>query len=239
MANDLQSVLEATTIGEFEKAIICFANKMDFGTVSASTVFDNPDGTAQLVTASNTPPSYLEGFTDPLKGIACPVMQHCKHSNRPLVWTQDTYISAGQGELWEEQAQFGYKNGISMALHMPGGIHFNFGVERDTPFPNDESKVNRLLADIQLFAIYAQETALRVLQPNTLPAKQLVLTTREIEVLRWTLKGKTAWEAGAILGISERTAVFHANNAMHKMGCSTKHLAAIRAHGLGLLTVFK
>jgi DNA-binding CsgD family transcriptional regulator len=239
MANDFQSVLEATTIGEFEKAIICFANKMDFGTVSASTVFDLPDGTYQQVTASNTPPSYHEGFTDPGKGVACPVMQHCKHSNRPLVWTQDTYTSAGQGSLWEEQAQFGYKNGIAMALHMPGGTHFNFGVERDGPFPKNEEKLNRLLADIQLFAVYAQESGLRLLQPRVPPSKQPVLTTREIEVLRWTLKGKTAWEAGAILGIAERTAVFHANNAMHKMGCSTKHLAAIRAHSLGLLTGFK
>ena len=28
------------------------------------------------------------------------------------------------------------------------------------------------------------------------------LTARELEVLRWTMEGKTAWETGAILGIS-------------------------------------
>ena len=37
------------------------------------------------------------------------------------------------------------------------------------------------------------------------------------------MEGKTAWEVGAILGISERTAVLHVNNAMHKLGCTSKH----------------
>ena len=32
------------------------------------------------------------------------------------------------------------------------------------------------------------------------------LTARELEALRWTMEGKTAWEVGALLGVTERTA---------------------------------
>ena len=61
------------------------------------------------------------------------------------------------------------------------------------------------------------------------------LTPREVESLRWTMEGKTAWEVGNILGISERTAVLHVNNAMHKLGCINKHQAVLKALRLGLI----
>lgn len=61
------------------------------------------------------------------------------------------------------------------------------------------------------------------------------LTPRELECLRWTMEGKTAWEVGTILGISERTAVLHLNNAMHKLDCSSKHQAVLKALRLGLI----
>ena len=47
--------------------------------------------------------------------------------------------------------------------------------------------------------------------------------------------GKTAWEVGAILGISERTAVSHLNNAMRKLGCVNKHQAVLKALRLRLV----
>ena len=49
------------------------------------------------------------------------------------------------------------------------------------------------------------------------------------ESLRWTMEGKTAWEGGHVLGISERTAALHVNNATHKLGCVNKHQAVLKA----------
>ena len=50
------------------------------------------------------------------------------------------------------------------------------------------------------------------------------------------MDGKTAWEVGAIMNISERTAVLHLQNAMHKLACINKHQAVLKAMRLGLLT---
>ena len=49
------------------------------------------------------------------------------------------------------------------------------------------------------------------------------------------MDGKTAWEVGNALGITERTAVLHVNNATHKLGCVSKHQAVLKALRLGLL----
>jgi DNA-binding CsgD family transcriptional regulator len=92
-----------------------------------------------------------------------------------------------------------------------------------------------MVADLQLFAVYAQDVALRVLVPPSPQPDFPSLTPRELEALRWTMEGKTAWEVGAILGISERTAVLHVNNATHKLGCVNKHQAVLKALRLGLI----
>lgn len=61
------------------------------------------------------------------------------------------------------------------------------------------------------------------------------LTPREIEALRWTMDGKTIWEVGAILGITERTAALHLNNAIHKLGANNKHQAVLKAIRAGVM----
>ena len=37
------------------------------------------------------------------------------------------------------------------------------------------------------------------------------------------------------LGITERTAVLHLNNGMHKLDCANKHQAVLKALRLGLI----
>ena len=108
-------------------------------------------------------------------------------------------------------------------------------VDRDQALPRDRAEVTRMVADLQLFAVHAQDTAMRVLVPQRLQPERPKLTPRELDSLRWTMEGKTAWEVGAILGISERTAVLHINNAMHKLNCTNKHQAVLKALRLGLI----
>ena len=61
------------------------------------------------------------------------------------------------------------------------------------------------------------------------------LTPRELETLRWTMEGKSAREAGQILGISEQTIIRHASNAARKLNCVNKHHAVVKALRLGLI----
>ena len=92
-----------------------------------------------------------------------------------------------------------------------------------------------MTAELQLFAVHAQEPAFRVLLPPSPQPDAPALTARELECLRWTMEGKTAWELGRILGISEQTAVRHLNNATHKLDCVNKHHAVVKALRLELI----
>ena len=229
------SVLQAGSRDDFRSEVVRFSKALGFNTVSAMAVVDHTVGRSEFVSIDNAPPGYAEAINDVPSMRRDPVMQHCRRHSVPIIWDQATYLSQGLGELWEEQARFGYRTGIAMALHLPEGRHFAMGVERDRPLPTDGGELTRLVADLQLFAVHAQDAALRVLSPTPVLTDRPSLTPRELEALRWTMEGKTAWEVGAILGISERTAVLHVNNAMHKLGCVNKHQAVLKALRLGLI----
>lgn len=229
------SVLNATSREQFRDELVRFTRELGFETVSAITVVDHSLRDSEFISVDNTPQAYLDTYKDFDRGTFDPVMQHCRRSSVPLVWDQDTYTSFGQGAKWEQQAPFGYRTGIILALHLPEGRHFILGVDRDQKLPDDRTEVTRLVADLQLFAVCAQEAAARVFLPTVPGGDQPRLSPRELECLRWTMEGKTAWETGQILGITERTAVLHINNAMHKLGCVNKHQAVLRALKLGLI----
>lgn len=73
------------------------------------------------------------------------------------------------------------------------------------------------------------------LTARLMPEIKVTLTSREVEVLRWTAEGKTSNEVSEILSISERTVNFHINNAGAKLNATNKTAAAIRAAMLGML----
>ena len=229
------SVLQSRSRDDFRDEVVRFTQQLGFSTVSAMVVIDHTLRTSDFLVIDNTAAEFSEGFDDPMAGRRDPVQQHCKRSSVPIIWDRQTYVDSGNGELWEQQAEFGYRTGVALALHLPDGRHFQLAVDREQALPSGSTDLQRLVADLQLFAVCAVDTAMRVLVPEPLRPERPALTPRELEALRWTMEGKTAWELGRILGITERTAVLHLGNAMRKLGCSNKHQAVLKALRLGLI----
>ncbi|CAE6947982.1 hypothetical protein FE254_20600 [Ectopseudomonas guguanensis] len=67
------------------------------------------------------------------------------------------------------------------------------------------------------------------------PAEDCPLSLREVEVLRWVAAGKTSWEAGAVLNISEATIKFHLSNVYRKLNITTRAQAISHAIQMGWL----
>lgn len=235
LAGGYNEVLQARNRDEFREEIVRFTRRLGFATVSAITVIDHGLGRSDFIAVHNNSPAYADSYANLATSRRDPVLAHCKRNTVPIIWDQSTYVNQGAGDLWEQQASYGYCTGIAMAMHMPEGRHFVLGVDRDQPLPTSPELLQRVVADLQLFAVHAQDAAMRVLVAPEHQPERPGLTPRELEVLRWTMDGKTAWEVGTLLGITERTAVLHINNAMHKLKCVNKHQAVLRALRLGLI----
>jgi DNA-binding CsgD family transcriptional regulator len=245
-------LLQARSRDEFRDEIVRATRQLGFDTVSAMVVIDPEPPTpspadpvpgerpvtlqqSEFIVVDNTPPAYRASFDSSELQQADPVMQFCKAYSIPIAWDQSTYVDARQGPLWEEQARFGYRSGVALALHLPERHHFMLGIDRDGALPSQSDERQRLLSDIQVFTAYALDAAMRLLVPARQQPERPSLTRREVEVLSWTMAGKTAWEVGRILGISERTAVLHISNAMRKLDCRNKNQAVLKALRLGLI----
>ena len=229
------AVLGSRSREDFRDRIVAFAQDLGFQTVTAAVVIDHTLGTSEFIGVDNAPTAYREAHGKAENGRRDPVMQHCKRSSVPILWDRDTYAREGQADKWEEQARFGYRYGVALALHLPEGRHFLMGVDRDRPLEGGADARTRVVADLQLFAVHAQDAANRILAPSLALPGAPALTPRELETLRWTMEGKTAWEVGALLGITERTAALHLNNATHKLECVNKHQAVLKALKLRLI----
>lgn len=65
--------------------------------------------------------------------------------------------------------------------------------------------------------------------------KEVVLSERERQCLRWVEKGKSSWSIGVILKVSENTVNFHIKNAMRKLKTSTRTQCVLEARRLRLI----
>ena len=66
-------------------------------------------------------------------------------------------------------------------------------------------------------------------------ADSITLTAREVQVLQWAAEGKTEWEIGFILGLSEHTAEKFIRSARAKLHAANRTHAVARALKLGLI----
>lgn len=232
----LEAVSRVDGVEELRSLTVRFAQQLGFDFVSTTVVVDRADG-VDFYCVDNTPETYRPIFENEARSRRDPVMQHCKLNTAPIVWHQGTYVKAGRGDLWEEQARHGYRSGIALALHLPAGRHFMVGIDRDQAQLGDEEHCWRQAAELLLFASCAEGVATRLLVPGrgSGPAPRVKLSSREREALQWTMEGKTAWEIGRILGISDQTIVRHLGHAARKLGCVNKAQAVAKALRLGLL----
>jgi DNA-binding CsgD family transcriptional regulator len=233
---DYLDVASSRDIGTFRLRLLAFANKLEFPLVNATLVVEQPGAPPAIVAVRNAPEAFEHDTTEPAAVRRDPVLQRLKVSSAPFIYDQALYVASNAGDLWEQQAAYGYRTGISMALHLSGGRHFLLGVDRDAPLPNDQDEVMRLMADLQLLGAFAQETAVRLMIPQAQIDTQIPrLSAREQEILRWARDGKSSDVIAQLLNISLSTVNYHLRSAMQKLAVATKHQAAAKADSLGLL----
>lgn len=219
-----------------ENRLVKFANDLDFGIISGALFIEHAAGRVSSFHIGNTPEAFTSTFTSVSVGKRDPVMRRLKRLSAPFVYDQAMYAREDAGDLWDAQAAYGYKTGIAMALHLPGGKHFVMGVDRAEPLPSDDAAVTRMMADLQLLAVHAQETAVRLLVPQAQAVDRVPhLTERELEILKWTAAGKSGWAVGQILNISEHNVKYHVGKILVKLEVGSKHQAAAKAQALGLI----
>lgn len=229
-------VSQAVDLAAFRKYLSDMVGDMGFGLFSAFIVLENTPDKKGIIARSvdNIPPALSAVLNNREFAARDPLIRRLKTQSVPVAYDQSLYIGEGAGDIWETQASYGYKTGISVALHLPNRQHFILGVDRDTSLPMAGDQISRIMADLQLLAVHAQASASRLLLP-LMKSETPELSTRELEVLKWTQAGKTAWEIGQILSLSESGVNYHLRSILMKLDAVNKHQAVLKALAQGLI----
>lgn len=220
----------------FKRVLLQVAEEFGFPLVNVTVVNINPGGERLERAMRNDPPSWAPYVLDAAAAARDPCLALIRTSYAPFAYDQKLYVDGGAGDLWEEQAPFGFKTGISALSHAkPGRLTCTIGMDRDEPLPKDRLELMRLLADLQLMVAFSQDTAFKLLLADQVAPQVIDLSARERDVLAWASQGKTAWETGMLLSISEHTVNKHLASAAKRLGCSSKAQAVAKAIAKGLL----
>ena len=104
----------------------------------------------------------------------------------------------------------------------------------DAPQDNRE-RLLECLPDLTLLATHVHEAFQRVRKGRPGDPERIGLTRRERECLLWSAEGKTTAETSQILGIVDRTVIYHLQNAADKMNVRTRRQAVVRAVSQALI----
>lgn len=164
-----------------------------------------------------------------------PILYHLSTQVRPLVWDQRAYSESKTSQIYETFSAYGLGSGMTVKVRGTAGESMSLGfacAEKQTqPIASKLAELGALC----LAATASYHAFSRLLTRPAEPAEAVKLTPRELELLRWSRCGKTAWESSSILGISQATAQFHIKNAIGKLGAVSKQQAVLRALELRLI----
>lgn len=138
-------------------------------------------------------------------------------------------LSSAQLDFYSELKARGMNSGAIVPLRGPNGEFTMCGTNSSSHEPLTPAKLGRVGAIAMQAWLRHADLTQKVSEPATR------LSRREIECLTWLKDGKTNWEIGEILDISEKTVEFHVGNAMRKLKVDNRVAAVVAALRNGVI----
>jgi DNA-binding CsgD family transcriptional regulator len=158
-------------------------------------------------------------------------------SSAPMTWTRfrnERRLTRKRTRIYDEARTFGLKDGFYLPLHWADGSMLGVSAMAHETMPQDHASLAMLHMMALYYALAAERLGLTPPLRGTREAEG-ELTPRQIECLQWIAEGKSSWEIGEILDLSEFTVNEHLTAARRRLGAKTTTQAAVRAALKGLI----
>ena len=182
------------------------------------------------------PDGYPEYYFDSMFHEIDPVLPLAMTARLPYHWNdigRRIELSKEQQDFFDECNEVGVADGITVPIHGTRGTMTIVSLSCRDRNPDTE----RFTHYVNALAVQFDAARWKLLNPDARLEQPVLLTARERECLRWCKAGKSTWDIGQILGISERTVQFHISNAMMKLGASSRIAAVVMAIQRGLMSL--
>jgi len=226
------ALLTATTEQDFFTVLSRLARDLGFEYCAYGRRSPLPISNPKVYMVNNYSPEWQQRYQKENYVAIDPTVAHAVKSVQPLVWTNELFQASPA--FWEDARAHGLKAGWAQSSFDPSGAASLLTLARSNEMLSS-TELRRNAADMAWLVQCAHQGMANLIAKRQSQEQSVILTNREIEVLRWTADGKTSSEVGEIMCISERTVNFHVNNSVEKLGAANKTACVAKALMLRLL----
>ncbi len=194
-----------------------------------------PGGGRQFHISSGYSPQWQSRYTQQQYLERDPTVVHCQTSMQPMVWRNENFLSAQAMDILEDARAHRMGHGVSVGVHGKNGVKSMLSLARDQDIERNHLERAELIASAQVLSACAHLALLRIVGMESPVSGTGRITRQEREVIRWVAAGKTGWEIGRIMSISEPTVAFHVKNAMQKLEVKNRPQMVAVAFRAGLI----
>ena len=168
---------------------------------------------SDLVIANGWDPEWFGMYTREGLVEVDPIPRHCKQTTRAFEWREAPYDrdnDPAARAVMERALDYRMFEGFCVPIHYDDGTSAAVSIAGEHVDIGGGAK-----PALHLVGLYAHNRLRSLLRGPERTRKSL--TPREREVVRWTEAGKTSWEIGEIIDISESTVNAHIQSAATKL----------------------
>lgn len=182
---------------------------------------------SSAVRIHNYPDGWAEWFDGQALGASDPVHRASNVTSVGFAWSslpEMIAMTPDDRKVLDLARREGIGEGFTVPAHVPGEAHgsCSFACAPGEIFSAEH------LPLLQLVGAFAFEAARRMRSARAGPAPAR-LTDRQRECVVWAARGKSDWEIGRILGISQETVIEHLRHARERYGVGKRTLVAVHA----------
>lgn len=215
----------ATALEEINAAFKGMAGRFGYDHIVTTRLRDYSQGPRSVDAVVTYPEAWQDRYAEMKFHKVDPVFASLGRQPTPFFWGGNSdECTREERSFFDESRSAGVNKGLSLAMSISksekAAVTWAGG-------SGEES--DGLKHMFHLIATYYYQR-LRLIQARTFGAlrNEVKLTARESEVLQWYAVGKSAWDIGGILGVSESTVRFHLSSVRKKYDVSsTVHAAAL------------
>jgi len=218
-ALDFVDAIEATesfagVVAQFEKII----GDLGFHAYIMARIPTAGESLEHSTVANGWPVEWFEIYNRENFNAVDPIPRHCFKTLNPFEWKDVPYDrerDPAAHQVMMRARDFGLNNGFCIPIHYDDATAA-VSLAGERPYLDAETR-----SALHLMGVFTHSRLRALARPAVaLPARRL--SEIEAEVLRWAARGKTAWETGRILRLSERTVRWHLEEAQRKLMTKNK-----------------
>ena len=214
----------AATPGELDNLLSAITREMDFDYYALIhhvdlTPMDIREFThmadGSLVALTNYPEGWVEAYVARNIVVNDPIHLASHRTNVGFRWDEVDRLIPVTGEhraIRDDTLRAGIEQGYTVPANVPGEANgsCSFAMRRGASLPQANLAMAQLVGS---FAFQAARNLVLKAKRRAIPAEPIPLTPRQLECVLLVGRGKTDWEIGRILGISEETVKHHLKQA--------------------------